>query len=390
MSLKLSWCDSLLAEDFPATEYEQLRRRVAGSTPFNHLGWLRAAEETLLPGQRLQVLLGREQGRLCLCLPLVRQREAFGPLRLQVVRHLGYPLSDRIALLVDMPDTDADLVLHAIRKRLPHAVLQLNEVPQQECDAGGWLASWALNSSTHEERLTCKVPVHRISDHDRQEVSGDPRYKLRRARKRIANCGALIRRVQATPENVRSLLDAVSAVEAASWKGDDDVGIFSGEQREQWMYQAFTALAAEGVLYFVLLELEGRCISYRLGLVERGRVYDYNLAFEPKHADLGSGRVLLEEWIHWGLEEGWRWIDASRVSLENSSHQLHERMTEYLEQSRLSYYSWRPDGLALGLALRCWRWLKPHLQKRRESAPQVITQLPAQESPDAIPGHSQR
>lgn len=390
MSLKLTWCDSLLADDFPATEYEQLRRRVAGSTPFNHLGWLRAAEEALLPGQRLQVLLGREQGRLCLCLPLVRQREAFGPLRLPVVRHLGYPLSDRIALLIDLPDTEADLVLHAIRKQLPHAVLQLNEVPQDECDTGGWLATWANQSSTHEQRLTCKVPVHRISDHDRQEVSGDPRYKLRRARKRIANCGALIRRVQATPENVRTLLDAVSAVETASWKGDDDVGIFSGEQREQWMYQAFTALAAEGLLYFVLLELEGRCISYRLGLVERGRVYDYNLAFEPKYADLGSGRVLLEEWIHWGLDDGWRWIDASRVSLENSSHQLHERMTESFEQSRLSYYSWRPDGLALGIALRCWRWLKPHLHKRRERAPQATTPLPAQESPDAISGHSQR
>lgn len=389
MTLHLTWCDSLDAVDFPVVEYEQLRRRLPGSTPFNHLGWLRAAEQALLPGQRLQVLLGRQHGRLCLCLPLVREREAFGPVRLPVVRHLGHPLSDRIALLIDLPEGDAAQVLGAIRKRLPHAVLQLSEVPG-DAEVGGWLARWAGDSSTHEQHLTCKVPVHRICESDRQEVSGDPRYKLRRARKRIANCGAQVRRVMATPENIESLLDAISAVEAASWKGDDDVGIFSGEQRQQWMYQAFTALAAEGLVCLVLLELDGRCISYRLGLVERGRVYDYNLAFEPAYRDLGSGRVLLEEWIHWGLDDGWRWIDASRVSLENSSHQLHERMTEHLEQWRLSYYSWRPDGLALGLALRCWHWLKPRLRQRRAAVAQSITPTPTQERPDAIPGHSQR
>src|SRR5690606_26002311 len=147
--------------------------------------------------------------------------------------------------------------------------------------------------------------VHRISEADRQEVSGDPRYKLRRARKRIKACGALVRRVLATPQDIVALLDAVSAVEAASWKGDDEVGIFSGDTRRQWMYQASTALAAEGLVCLVLLELDGRCISYRLGLLERGRVYDYNLAFVPEHRDLGSGRVLLEEWIHWGLDDGW-------------------------------------------------------------------------------------
>ena len=79
---------------------------------------------------------------------------------------------------------------------------------------------------------------------------------------------------------------------------------------------------------------------------------------------LGSGRVLLEEWIHWGLDADWKWIDASRVSLDNSSHQLHERMTGQLEQWRLSSYSWRPDGVLLGLAQRCWHWLKPRLRRR--------------------------
>lgn len=380
MALQLSWCASLCTPSFPAAGYEALRQRVAASTPFNHLGWLRAAEAALQPGQQLQVLLGHLDGRLCLCLPLVRERQPLGPLNVPVVRHLGHPLSDRIALLLDLPVSHAGAVLKAIRGRLPHALLQLSEVPDGDSD---WLQQWAAASSTFERRLTCRVPVHRISQADRQEVSGDPRYKLRRARKRIAACGAQVRRIMPTRADIEHWLDAVSAVEAASWKGDDEVGIFSGPLRRQWMYQAFTALAAEGLVCLVVLELDGRCISYRLGLLERGRVYDYNLAFVPEQRDLGSGRVLLEEWIHWGLDDGWSWVDASRVSLENSSHQLHERQTGQLEQWRLSCYSWRLDGIALGLALRAWRWLK---RRRKPDTPSP----PAQERADAIAGHSQR
>ncbi len=207
--------------------------------------------------------------------------------------------------------------------------------------------------------------MHLIDDSDRQEISGDPRYKLRRARKRIAACGAEIHRVTPDAISMGQLLRALASVEAASWKGDEGVGIFADPRRQQWMNHAFTALAAQGLVRVVLLELNGECISYRLGLLDQGRLYDYNLAFLPQHADLGSGRVLLEEWIHWGLDENWRWIDASRVSLENSSHQLHERMTGQLEHWRWSFYSWQPGGLFLGFALRLWKSLKPWLGKRR-------------------------
>ncbi|WP_049870524.1 GNAT family N-acetyltransferase [Pseudomonas cremoricolorata] len=364
MAIELRWCASLLDPSFPAEHYEALRQRLAASTPFNHLGWLHAAEQALQPGQRLAVLLGWQGEQLRMCLPLVHSREAFGPVRLAVVRHLGYPLSDRIGLLNELPAAAAAQALRAIRRHLPHAVLQLNEIPDAQASTP-WLACWARRSSTFERRLACRVPVHQISAADAQEVSGDPRYKLRRARKRITACGAVQRRVLADASNIDALLDAISAVEAASWKGDDEVGIFSGPQRRLWMYQALRALAEQGMVCLVLLELDGRCISYRLGLLERGRVYDYNLAFCPEYRELGSGRVLLDELIRWGLEAGWQHIDASRVSLDNSSHQLHERQSASIAHWRLSCCSWRPSGICLGLALRSWQWIKPRLRAMR-------------------------
>ncbi|MCR8931860.1 MULTISPECIES: GNAT family N-acetyltransferase [unclassified Pseudomonas] len=364
MAMRFEWRTSLCAADFPANAYEALRLHVADHTPFNNLGWLCAAEQALGDDQRLHILLGWDADTLRLCLPLVAGRERFAGVPFRVLRHLGYPLADRLALLSLLGAEDMRYALGLIRQHLPHALLQLNELSEPAGEESA-LTEWMVRSSTAERRLSCRVPVHLISEADHQEVSGDPRYKLRRARKRIAACGAQVRRITPDALSMPAVLQALQTVESVSWKGDEGVGIFATEHSRQWINSAFTALAAQGLVRVVTLELDGRCISYRLGLLEQGRLYDYNLAFLPQHADLGSGRVLLEEWIRWGLDEQWHWIDASRVSLENSSHQLHERMTGQLEHWRWSFYSWRPSGLLLGLGLRLWYCVKPALQKRR-------------------------
>ncbi|SEM53105.1 Acetyltransferase involved in cellulose biosynthesis, CelD/BcsL family [Pseudomonas sp. ok272] len=386
-ALRWAWCTSLDSEDVAPLDYEALCQRIPEATPFNNLAWLRAAEHALPSDTTLHVLLGWQGEHLCLCLPLICRRERFAGLPFTVVRHLGYPLADRIALLASLDDQHARQALGVIRRRLPHALLQLNELATPR-DRQPALTAWLPLSSTFEHRISCRVPVHRISEDDRQEVSGDPRYKLRRARKRIAACGAQVRRLTPDASNMGPILEAIAEVEAVSWKGDEGVGIFSEARHRHWMSEAFTALAAQGQVRVVLLELAGRCISYRLGLLAQGRLYDYNLAFLPQYADLGSGRVLLDEWIRWGLDDGWLWIDASRVSLDNSSHQLHERMTGQREHWRWSFYSWRPSGICLGLGLRLWQHLKPRLNAWR--ARHRPANAPAMEHEHASPPHRQR
>ncbi|MFZ5960786.1 GNAT family N-acetyltransferase [Pseudomonas knackmussii] len=367
--MRLQWCRSLAAADFPRDDYEALRQRVGQATPFNRLGWLQGAEGALSPGQDLHVLLGWDGPRLVLCLPLLDCRERRAGLPFRVVRHLGYPLADRIALLIDAGQQAAlDEVLQCIRRDLPHALLQLSELtaePSQRkpCEA------WAQASWFAERRPSCRAPVHRIAEDDRREPSGDLRYKLRKARRRCEEIGARVVRVCPDASSAPALIEAIAEVEQRSWKGDEGVGIFSGAQRRHWMDQALRGLAAENCLRVVLLEHDGRVISYRLGLFDQGRLYDYNLAFLPEYAALGAGRMLLDEWLRWGLEEGWQWLDASRVRLRGSNHQLHERQTGEVEHLRWSFYSRRPSGLALGLAYGAWRQLKPHLQRWRQTAP---------------------
>lgn len=366
MTGRLEWKTSLSSPTFPAEAYESLCNRLEQRTPFNHLGWLRAAEQAIPANRSLQVLLLWQSDRLVGCLPLILCPLRVLGMDIKEVRHLGHPLSDRIGLMLEAETTALlETALRAIRKRMPHARLQLNEIAVHPSHRS-LLACWTRLSWQWEARISCRTPEHQLCEDDRQEVTGDTRYKLRRARKRADACGAVVERLTPDANSMLACLEKLAVVEDASWKGEDGVGIFSAGPNREWIIQGFIALAAEGRVRVVQLSLGGRCISYRLGLLDQGRLYDYNLAFLPEFASLGSGRLLLDEWFRWGLDEDWEYIDASRVSLHQSSHQLHERMTGQVEHLRWSFYSRRPGGIALGLSYRLWLHLKPKLQAWRE------------------------
>lgn len=367
LSIEFSWLDSIAGEDFPEAEYNILLEQVAGRTPYNLLPWLRGAELGMPANQKALILLGYSSGELVLCLPLLVSRERQLKIPITVIRHLGYPLTDRIALAVrsDIPDI-LDLALNEIRKKIRFSYIQLSEITQ-ECAFASKLDQWQKKFWFSESRISCSVPVHEVTEADRLEPSGNIRYKLRRARKRAGEISAEVKRITPSQEAVDDLIEAIAAVEDASWKGDDGVGVFSGEKRRLWMKTALTGLASEGRIRVVSLEHEGRCISYRLGLLDQGRVYDYNLAFLPEYASLGSGRLLLDEWIKWGLDENWRWVDASRVRLQDSSHQLHERCSYFEEHRRWTFYNSSLSGVLLGLAYKQWLLIKPRVKAYQNS-----------------------
>lgn len=365
MSIQFVWCNSLSETLFPAQDYSKLLELIPESTPFNHMAWLQGAEQSLKAKQQLKILLGYDNNELVICLPLILCAEKALGLPIKTLRHLGYPLSDRIALGVKA-NTDNFLgqALQEIRQKLSFSLIQFSEITEQSAQASG-LKQWQQQFWYSEDRLSCAVPVHQITEADRIEPSGNIRYKLRKARKRANELPAHIERVALTSENVLEIIADISEVERLSWKGDDGVGVFSGEQRMKWMTTALTGFAETDNLRVLTMRHNDRCISYRLGFLDKGRIYDYNLAFLPDYASLGSGRLLLDEWIQWGLDENWQYIDASRVSLQDSSHQLHERCTEFIEHRRWTFYSMRPAGLFLGLSYKVWQFIKPLLQSKR-------------------------
>ncbi len=175
-------------------------------------------------------------------------------------------------------------------------------------------------------------------------------------------------------------------------EGEEGVGIFADPGRRQWMNLAFTALAAQGLVRVVMLELNGECISYRLGLLDQGRLYDYNLAFLPQHADLGSGRVLLEEWIRWGLDEKLaldRRITGQPGELQPSVTRTHDRPTGTLALEFLFMAArWFASGICLATLekLEAMVWQTPKQTDRDDG----IVPPKNQEKTDAASSDRQR
>jgi Arc/MetJ-type ribon-helix-helix transcriptional regulator len=170
---------------------------------------------------------------------------------------------------------------------LPHTLLQLDEIrPTPTGDAG--LAAWGAHRFRWENRLGCLAPEHLICVEDRREPTSDVRYALRRTRKRSAAIGARLRRLRSNADSIDALLAQIGAVEPCSWKGEQGIGVFSHDNADA-IIEALRALAFEDRVRVAPPEHEGRCVSYRLGLLKQGRLHDYNLAFLPNYAHLGSG-----------------------------------------------------------------------------------------------------
>ncbi|KTT28974.1 hypothetical protein RSA46_12155 [Pseudomonas oryzihabitans] len=371
MTIRCHWSRTLAPADLSPAAYEELLGRLPHATPFNRLSWLQGAAVALPPGAELQILQIWQGERLVGYLPLVRQREKRLGIRWTILRHLGYPLSDRLALALDPAVPDATQAAYAeIRRHLPHDLLELDELTVVDEPI---FKLWQASAAQARIRLNCRVPVHRIQPQDAAEPSGPVRYKLRRARRRCEELGARVHRVAPTADTWPALAERLQEVEALSWKGTDGVGIFSGHLRQRWMTAALSGLADEDRLRVLLLEHQGNCLSYRLGFLQDGRLYDYNLAFHPDYAALGSGRLLLDEWLRWGLEADWEWVDASRVSLHNSSHQLHERQTDSCEHWRWSLYSRSAKGLLLAMLTSGWQLFKRvrHRLRTRAKTPEA-------------------
>jgi CelD/BcsL family acetyltransferase involved in cellulose biosynthesis len=356
----LVWQDGPWVTPTLEAAYRELLVSAPATTPFNHVGWLQAAAEAAEPGETVAVLWAWRDGVALGCLPLIvaSQRVARVPVRL--VRHLGFPLADRIGLAVRSDSLGVlGEMLRAVTARFGGHIIQWNELVVTP-EIGKELESFGRARCFRWDReLSCRVPRRARTPADCEESSlpKEVKLELRRSRRRLEDSHGVVRRIEPTSDSIDALVLACKAVEDASWKGEDEVGIFSGERRTRWMQQAFRAWAADDAVRAITVEVNGQVVSYRLGPFADGVFFDYNIAFLPEMRRLGAGRLLLDEALRWSVDAGWRFVDASRVSITNSSHQLFERPHELVDNERWTFVprSVRLLPYWVALSVRAWR-----------------------------------
>lgn len=372
MTLRVAWQRGAETLHALQEEYEQLVSHSPHATLFNEWPWIRAAaSHGISVGREIRTLTVRDDNRLVGCLPMTWGRESILGFPVRTLRPLGYPLSDRIGIPIedDAQDVLEIFVDTLTDGRLAEAdVAILTELPAT-ADYRGRLAGSAVKRAPYF-RICARAPILDVSNPERLVIglSKSLRTRLSRARKKIRESGTTqFERLIPEPAEIPALLETISAIEKASWKGVAGVGIFSTPDRYAFFQDVATSLAAQRRLEVLLFRLNGQVVSYRFGFRSGHTFFDYNFAHPLDCDALSVGRLLLAEAVGSAASAGISVFDASRGSLEKPNI-LSDWTEDAIEHDEVWFFAKTVWGDLLRLAVVKAKPLAKRVLRRLEAA----------------------
>lgn len=291
--------DGAEAIDSLADEWRSLCADAADDQPFYRPEWIRAHLRAFSPGAKVMLIAVRDDGRLCLVLPLVEEKGIVGGVP---VRNLRAPVNAHggrfDAVCSSGPHGDA--AISAAWKFLKELdvwdVLQFSNAPLGSI--AGRLAVLAAADGFHTARVPEKpspyVPVP--SDPEllnRLPPNSKLRSQLRQARRRLAEQGSLsFRRLEtADPE----ALQCFYRLEASGWKGKEGSAILCHEPTRNFYDEMAESATRFGYFSLYLLELNGQLVAGHYSFTHRGRCYSPKVAYDESFKQFAPGHVIVAE-----------------------------------------------------------------------------------------------
>ena len=338
------------------SEYEALLGACPQKTIFDTWPWVHGSYVALREDETPVFVTCRDrQGRLVGCLPLKLTTEVFLGLKLRTLRLVQYPLGDQMSIIADpsVPQAADALFGYLSGLRGLFDFVCLDEIRR---GSNSTRQSFETPQTGSPARWYCSVqretPVAPLTGKTRQTLqAGYPKSlkrRLKRCRNKIAPYAPQVEFCVVEPERVTGLLQEIKSVEDESWKGSDGLGVFTDGERYDLMRNISQGLAAAGELVIGTIRIDGEIATYRYGFLLDGVFYDYNLAYRQKFANLGAGRLLLDEMILEAADRGLRAVDASRTS-RDTTNLLAERDVVWVPHERWMYFAPTVPG-ALALA----------------------------------------
>ncbi len=353
---------SRLTDVLTQKEVDTFLHQQAESTPFDSWAWLASADAALSDEQKCFIVSRSSDGELLGWLPLRISEESFLGLKFPVLRFLTEPKSDRhsVSISNDYSHKLNEMVDAARKKIAKWSSILLDEVSSEQL-RNKKLLGWFVAVKRHTPVLMFEF----------RPDENTPSKSLigkrgRRARKKLEKMDHTFRVWQPGEAELDDLLSNIRSVEGASWKGDEGVGIFGSEERYKFFRSVASHAASEGSLMVGTVHVEGKLASYRFGFLWNKVFYDYNFAYLPEYSHLSLGRVLLDEMILYGSENGLRGIDGSRVG-STYDNLLRERSEQYVEHCRLMYFRWTLGGILLRAKFLVLKPIKRFLKNKLNS-----------------------
>jgi CelD/BcsL family acetyltransferase involved in cellulose biosynthesis len=302
-------------------EWNALCDRLEYATPFATWEWANGWLEVIGGDAPLLIAIARQDGRATGILPLVRRGSV---LTLLGVERL-YP--DHLALLAE-GETTHDLLARLLRAALNAAGRFARiDLPMVAADSGMHRACAAagLPSRVRQAGIAPYLPIRGSFDDFLKGLSGNERYKIRnRTKKMLAVPG--VRFGAVADDQIPAVLARLRELHA--WRATQK-GIESSFDRDdvQKFHAGLVAALPASALTFRCLWSGDEIFAVFYGFTLQGRMFYFQLGYDPAWSDRSPGIVLLSEVIRDAHELGctefnflqgdepfkWTWTKQSRV-----------------------------------------------------------------------------
>lgn len=204
----------------------------------------------------------------------------------------------------------------------------------------------------------------------RKGLSRNRRETLSRKRRRFeALPGARMRMIESAVDLAPSF-ERLVELHQLRWTGRTEQPAFSTRQYRGFHRELMQTLLARGQLRLLALELEGRSIAMIYGMQYKGRFCFFQSGFDPAHAQLSPGDVLMGYAVELAIAQGCEVFDMLKGD--------HEYKRHFFQESRrnLEIRAFRPG--VVDLAYRARDALDQALARRRKARGQ---EDPGRETP---------
>ncbi len=346
--------------------WQRLWERTAAANFFQSLGWLQTYWRHFGAGQKLRVLIVKENDSVCGILPLVVSREQT---RLGKVRVLTYPLHDWGSFYGPIgPDPEGTLragLQHIRNTQRDWDLLELRWTGWNPADCQSTYR--AMRSAGFQARRsiwdrTYFVELQGTWDEYFQSHSSKWRNNFRRWERRLHQRGT-VRYCRYRPRGETfgdadprwDLYEMCEEVARRSWQGSSTTGTtLTHESVRPFLRDVHAVAARVGAVDMNLLLLDDRPVAFAYNYHCRGYVYGLRIGYDAAASRDGVGNLLYAQIIRDSFERNDHTYDLGVGSLSSKRYILTRTVPIY----RYCHYPLLSPRAQL---IRCKRWASEQL-----------------------------
>jgi CelD/BcsL family acetyltransferase involved in cellulose biosynthesis len=363
--MQIELVTSTQAFDALEADWRALESLSAHNSVFLGWDWQRLWWAYYGNGRQLQILVARLAGRVLGIFPLYLETHRVANIisvdKLRPIGSGGDTAPDDLGMVFhpEHERTLAEAFVRHITQRVPRwQLLDLVDLP-----ADSALAECLIEKASRQPDLIQRAPPNQITYGDlprdwesyRQSLSRNRREVLGRKRRKFEQqLGARFFQI-AEDGQIDAAFERLAALHRMRWQGRTDELSFTSAQYLGFHRSVMHALCARKRLLLYALEMDGEVIAMFYGFRNTNTCYYFQAGFDPAHAALSPGEVLMGYVIEAVIGEGCEVFDMLKGDYGHKRHffqQTRQTVDIRVHRPGLIHLLYRVKQWRLGRAAR--------------------------------------